>query len=152
MKITESDETRLVKDYFANLKTEVTSHAASILSKDLEKVNPKKYSRICSDRQMLKDKIDQSEFDCLSSLQTELKRNQIINGSDSNEDGTLRAALANKQLLFAGIKFKEDDNCSFGILVRVNQFISKRGQVLLKKYQNLIFIELIRCKIILLFF
>lgn len=138
MKITELEETSLVKDYFVNLKAEVTSHSASILSKDLEKVNPKKYIRICSDRQVVLERIDISELDCISSLQTELKRNQIPTGSELNEDSVLRAALANKQLLFADIKFKKDDNCSFGILVRVNQFISKRGQVLLKKYLNLI--------------
>lgn len=137
MKIAELEETRLVKDYFANLKAVVTSHSASILSKDLEKENPKKYSRICSDRQLMLERIDMSELDCIGSLQTELKRNQIPTGSELNEDSVLRAALVNKQLLFAGIKFKKDDNCSFGILVRVNQFISKRGQVLLKKYLNI---------------
>ena len=126
-------ERKLIKDYFAHLEAEVTAQAASILSKDLEKVSPEKYKRICSDQQLIRERISLAESECIENHQIELQKNKLLD-SDLKEDNILKAAFANKQLLFASIKFKNDNNGSFGSLVKINQYISKSGLVLLKKY------------------
>ncbi len=126
-------ERKLIKDYFAHLEAEVTAQAASILSKDLEKVSPEKYKRICSDQKFIRERISFAESECIENHQIELQKNKLLD-SDLHEDNILKAAFANKQLLFASIKFKNDNNGSFGSLVKINQYISKSGLVLLKKY------------------
>ncbi len=129
----------LIQNYFSQLKQEILAESFKILTKELQEADPVKYDQIQTSKINLIKRIDKFEERCIEKHLLELKQNQLefnkLNSKNLNyQDNILKAALGSEQLIFASLRFKDEENFRFGAVIKVNEFISRNGLQLIKRY------------------
>ncbi len=128
----------LIQKYFSQLKSELLAESSKVLTKDLQAVNPVKYNQVETSQNYLIQRLELAEERCIDRHFVELKQNNL--GYDGvkcksleYQEKILKATFAHEQHIFANLRFKEEENLKFGVVVKVNEYISKNGIQLIKR-------------------
>lgn len=127
----------LINKYFDQQKSELLHGSSKILTKDLETSDSNKYQKVELTRNDLVEKLRLLQNACIAKQSVELLHNKFnLSEPEGNacQDEILRAAFGREQTIFANVRFKDDDDLGFGLLVKVNKYISQNGMKLFKRY------------------
>lgn len=128
----------LISCYFNNIREEIISQASLFLTKKLKDANLDRYNEIALNRDVLASHLLLAEKQCEQNCNQELVDCRIdAFESESTEhfkDKFQRAIFANKQLIYANIKCKNDRQ-GLGVLIKLNEYISSSGVLVLKGFE-----------------